>query len=280
MVDVLTKAKQEVVQMDAVQAEALQVEVPQAEAVRVEALRIGYGKKKVAEGIHFSLPQGRILAVVGPNGSGKSTLLRTIAGFLPPMGGRIMLNQTLASDMSRAERARFLAVVMTDRPDVDWMRTWDVAASGRYPYTGKLGVLSDLDREIVEDALRRMEVLNLRERYFNELSDGQKQRILLAKSIAQRPKLLILDEPTSFLDLRYTLEFVRAARQLAKEDGMALLLSIHELSIARQLADLVVTLKNGVQDACASPEILTEEYIRNLYGIGDDVMLLRPWICS
>ncbi len=230
-------------------------------------LRIGYGKKTVARGIDFTLQPGEILAVVGPNGSGKSTLLKTVAGFLPLIDGELFLDECPSEKMKRETRARFLSVVTTDRPDVEWMKVWDVAASGRYPYTGKLGILSDEDRQIVEDALIRLEADDLKDRYFRELSDGQKQRVMLAKSIAQKPELLILDEPTSFLDIRYQLEFMEIAAELAREDKMALLMSIHELPVARNLADRVLTLRNGKMDRIGEAGILTEEYIRELYSI-------------
>lgn len=235
--------------------------------VKAASLKIGYGKKLVAEGISFTAQAGEILAVIGPNGSGKSTLLKTVAGFLPLMGGELFLDGCPAEQMKREDQARFLSVVTTDRPDVEWMKVWDVAASGRYPYTGKLGILSEEDRDIVEEALSRLEANDLKDRYFRELSDGQKQRVMLAKSIAQKPKLLILDEPTSYLDIRYQLEFMQIAAELAREDGMALLMSIHELSVARNLADRVMTLRDGKMDRIGESSILTQEYIRELYSI-------------
>lgn len=239
--------------------------------LEAQGLRIGYGKKKVAEDITFSLHAGEILALTGPNGSGKSTLLKTAAGLLPARGGVLLLGGVPAERMKRTERAKYLSVVATLRPDVEWMKVWDVAASGRYPYTGRFGTLSGEDVRIVEQALERLQVLGLREEYFNELSDGQKQRVLIAKSIAQKPRLLILDEPTSFLDIRYQLEFIEIAARLAHEDGMGLLLSLHELSIVRSLADRVLTLKDGRQDALGGTELLTKGYIRSLYGIPEDM---------
>lgn len=235
--------------------------------VQAADLQTGYGKKKVSEGIQFSLRSGEILAVIGPNGSGKSTLLKTVAGFLPVLGGKLFLDGKPGERMKQAERAKYLSVVTTSRPDVEWMKVWDVAASGRYPYTGRLGILSEEDRQIVGDALSKLRLNDLSERYFSELSDGQKQRVLLAKSIAQRPKLLILDEPTSFLDIRYQLEFMQIAADLAHGEGMALMMSVQELSIARNLADRVLTLKEGHQDRIGEPDMLTEAYIRDLYDI-------------
>lgn len=236
-----------------------------------EELQIGYGKKKVAEGISFSLYQGEVLAVIGPNGSGKSTLLKTAAGFLPVMGGSLLLEGRPLQSISRMEHSRILSVVTTLRPDVEWMKVWDVAASGRYPYTGRMGVLSREDRQIVSESLARLQVEDLKDLSFSELSDGQQQRVLLAKSLAQRPKLLILDEPTSYLDLRYILEFVKIASELSGREGITLMLSLHELSVARRLADRILTLKEGRQDRLLQAGSLTAEYIRELYGIPDEI---------
>ncbi len=241
--------------------------------VTAKSLGIGYGKIQVAGGISFSLEEGSILAVVGPNGSGKSTLLKTVAGFLSPLVGELYLEGSPAERMRRETKAKFLSVVTTDRPDVEWMKVWDVASSGRYPYTGKLGILSQEDQQIVTDALVRLEAEHLKDRYFRELSDGQKQRVMLAKSIAQRPRLLILDEPTSYLDIRYQLEFMQIAADLARRDGMALLLSVHELSVARTLADYVLTLKDGRMDRLGESSILTRSYIRELYSIPEHLTL-------
>ncbi len=236
--------------------------------LEVENLAAGYGKKKIIRDVSFTLEAGEILAVVGPNGVGKSTLLRTVAGFLPAMEGQIRIVGQAVEQMPREEHAKVLSVVTTTRPHSDWLMVRDVVAAGRYPYTGSLGILGDEDWNIVDEAMERMEIRELATSYFEELSDGQRQRVLLAKSIAQQPKVLVLDEPTSYLDIRYQLEFVEMALDLAKKQGMGIFLSIHELGIARRLADRVLCLKDGFLDAYGiSNDILTDEYIEQLYGI-------------
>lgn len=236
--------------------------------LEVENLAAGYGKKKIIRDVSFTLEAGEILAVVGPNGVGKSTLLRTVAGFLPAMEGQIRIAGQAVEQMPREEHAKVLSVVTTTRPHSDWLMVRDVVAAGRYPYTGSLGILGDEDWNIVDEAMERMEIRELATSYFEELSDGQRQRVLLAKSIAQQPKVLVLDEPTSYLDIRYQLEFVEMALDLAKKQGMGIFLSIHELGIARRLADRVLCLKDGFLDAYGiTNDILTDEYIEQLYGI-------------
>ncbi len=236
--------------------------------LEVENLAAGYGKKKIIRDVSFTLEAGEILAVVGPNGVGKSTLLRTVAGFLPAMEGQIRIVGQAVEQMPREEHAKVLSVVTTTRPHSDWLMVRDVVAAGRYPYTGSLGILGDEDWDIVDEAMERMEIRELATSYFEELSDGQRQRVLLAKSIAQQPKVLVLDEPTSYLDIRYQLEFVEMALDLAKKQGMGIFLSIHELGIARRLADRVLCLKDVFLDAYGiTNDILTDEYIEQLYGI-------------
>lgn len=236
--------------------------------LEVENLAAGYGKKKIIRDVSFTLEAGEILAVVGPNGVGKSTLLRTVAGFLPAMEGQIRIAGQAVEQMPREEHSKVLSVVTTTRPHSDWLMVRDVVAAGRYPYTGSLGILGDEDWNIVDEAMERMEIRELATSYFEELSDGQRQRVLLAKSIAQQPKVLVLDEPTSYLDIRYQLEFVEMALDLAKKQGMGIFLSIHELGIARRLADRVLCLKDGFLDAYGiTNDILTDEYIEQLYGI-------------
>lgn len=236
--------------------------------LEADNISAGYGKKCIIRDVSFSLEAGEILAVVGPNGVGKSTLLKTVAGFLPALEGTLRMDGRPVSQMSREDHAKRMSVVTTSRPKVDWLLVRDVVAAGRYPYTGQLGILSEEDWLVVDEAMERMEIQDLATAYFDQLSDGQRQRVMLAKSIAQQPQVLILDEPTSFLDIRYQLEFVTMAKNLAKEQGMGIFLTIHELGLARRLADQVLCLKKGVMDAYGPVgEILTDDYIEQLYGI-------------
>ena len=236
--------------------------------LEVTALGAGYGKKRILSDINFSLEAGEILALVGPNGVGKTTLLRTVAGFIPPMQGKIRMEGRPVTEISRNEHACMVSVVTTARPRGDYMMVRDVVAAGRYPYTGQLGILSHEDWEEVNRAMELLEITELATAYFEELSDGQRQRVMLAMSIAQKPKLLVLDEPTSYLDIRYQLEFVSMAKELAKGQGIGIFLSIHELGIAKLMADRVLCLKHGMQDAYGPTEaVMQDDYIESLYGI-------------
>ena len=183
-----------------------------AAVLEARDLCAGYGKKKILDHISFRLAAGEIMAVIGPNGAGKSTLLRTAAGFLSPISGSLYLQGSDISSMKPDQIARVLSVVTTERPDPEWMTVYEMTATGRYPYTGRMGILSPQDRQIVEEAMELLSVSALADTYFSSLSDGQKQRVMLARSIAQQPDLILMDEPTSFLDIRYRLEFAEMAR--------------------------------------------------------------------
>ena len=172
------------------------------------------------------------------------------------------------SSMKPDQIARVLSVVTTERPDPEWMTVYEMTATGRYPYTGRMGILSPQDRQIVEEAMELLSVSALADTYFSSLSDGQKQRVMLARSIAQQPDLILMDEPTSFLDIRYRLEFAEMARMLAREKDIALLISIHEIDLAEQVADRILCLKNGRIQAAGRPEaVLTDSCLEELFDI-------------
>ena len=239
-----------------------------AAVLEARDLCAGYGKKKILDHISFRLAAGEIMAVIGPNGTGKSTLLRTAAGFLSPISGSLYLHGSDISSMKPDQIARVLSVVTTERPDPEWMTVYEMTATGRYPYTGRMGILSPQDRQIVEEAMELLSVSALADTYFSSLSDGQKQRVMLARSIAQQPDLILMDEPTSFLDIRYRLEFAEMARMLAREKDIALLISIHEIDLAEQVADRILCLKNGRIQAAGRPEaVLTDSCLEELFDI-------------
>ena len=233
-----------------------------------ESLSVGYGGEPVLRDVEIALRPGEILTLLGPNGSGKSTLLKTIIRQLEPMGGAVYLGQKPMESMSENEIARFLSIVMTERIDGEWMNVEDVVSTGRYPYTGRLGILSAADREKAAEAMALTQVAELRERPFPQLSDGQRQRVLLARALCQEPKVLVMDEPTSFLDIRYQLELLSLLRELTGRRNLSVILSLHELELARRISDTVLCLRHGRIDRAGAPEtVLTESYIEELYEL-------------
>ena len=182
--------------------------------IRTENLSVGYGGKPLIENICLHLRPGQIMTLIGPNGSGKSTILKTITGQLASLQGTVFLDGKSA--LSPLERARKLAVLMTDRVRPELMTCWDVVAMGRYPYTGRLGLLIETDREKVREALALVHGEELASLDFSQISDGQRQRVLLARALCQEPEVLVLDEPTSFLDIRHKLELLAILKDMVR----------------------------------------------------------------
>ena len=253
------------------------------QGIRTEVLTIGYDSDLMKE-ITFAVKSGEIVSIIGPNGCGKSTLLKTLAGHLKERGGLIYLDGRERASFEKKEIARRLSMVMTERIHPELMTCREVVATGRYPYTGHFGILSASDQKIIEEALDSVDAQEIADRLFSNLSDGQRQRIMLARAVAQEPDILILDEPTSYLDLKYRIELLTKIRKLAAQKGIAVLLSIHELEAAMRISDTVVAMnREGVQRIGNAEEVFTEPFIRALYGIEDmDVSVLgsTPWRMS
>ncbi len=241
-----------------------------AYVLRTEDLSIGYGSRCVAEGISLQLEEGRVLCLIGPNGSGKSTLLKTLMRQISPLKGSIFMGDRKLERIPEKELARTSAAVLTGRPAPELMRCEELVALGRYPYTGRLGILSEEDRAVVRSSMEMTETDSLRDEDFTRISDGQRQRVLLARAICQQPKLLLLDEPTSFLDIRHKLEFLLLLRELAEKQKIAVVLSLHELDLAKKIPDRILCLKNGRVDREGTPEeIFRGDYIRRLFDVDE-----------
>ena len=229
-------------------------------------LSVGYDGKALIQKVAFAVQRGRIVTLIGPNGSGKSTILKTIVGQLPRIGGTVLLDGKELGARSRNEIARRMAILMTARMDPELMTCRDVVSTGRYPYTGRLGILRQEDREIVEQSLRQVDALSFADRDFRAVSDGQRQRVLLARALCQQPELIVLDEPTSFLDIRYKLELLSILKRMVRERKLAVLMSLHELELAERVSDTVVCVAGDRIDRVGPPEeIFTREYIAKLY---------------
>lgn len=242
-------------------------------AVSVKELSAGYsGGKDVVSGISFDVDEGSILTLIGPNGGGKSTVLKAVAGYIPKSGGTVELCGRNADGISRVDLAKMLSVMLTDRIRPDLMTCRDVAAAGRYPYTGTFGTLTAEDHRIVDEALCAVNAEDLADVDFNSVSDGQRQRILLARAICQQPRILILDEPTSYLDIRHKIMFFEVLRQQVESMGIAVIMSLHEPDLAERVSDKILCIKDGKSFLSGSPaDIFTEENIRDLYDIPEEL---------
>lgn len=236
--------------------------------VSVENAAFGYDKKIVLDNVNISIKKGEIVAIIGPNGVGKSTILKSIATQLKLKSGALFLDDKSLYSYDGRELSKKLSVLMTERVNPELYTSYDVVALGRYPYTGKLGLLSERDREVVEESMRLVNINNISNELFSTLSDGQKQRVMLARAISQEPELLILDEPTAFLDIKYKLELLSLLKYLADTKKTTICMSLHEIDLAYKIADMVLCIKNDRVDKYGMPEeILTSEYISELYQI-------------
>lgn len=209
-------------------------------------LRIGYSQRKdevtVADSITFSLREGRLVGLVGANGIGKSTLLRTLAGMQDPLSGAIALNGAPLSSYSPFQLANQLSVVLTEPPASKNLSVAELVSLGRQPYTNWMGTLTTTDRKAVVDALDATETKALAHRKCFELSDGQLQRVAIARALAQDTPLIILDEPTTHLDLYHRAYVLKLLKKLASEKNKTVLFSTHEIDLAIQLADAMLVM--------------------------------------
>ena len=249
------------------------------EGLHTSELNVGYDSD-IVKNISLAAAPGKIVTLIGPNGSGKSTILKTVAGILESRGGVIMLEGRNRADIGLGEVSKILAAVMTGRVEPEFMTCRSVIESGRYPYTGLFGKLSEEDAKKVDEAMAATDTTDIADKDFRNISDGQRQRVLLARAIAQDPGILILDEPTSFLDIRYKIDILTKIRKLSTEKNIAVLMSLHEPEIAMKLSDTVVAVGDGRVLRIGTPgEVFTEDFIRKLFKLGDmDVRLLgRLW---
>ena len=233
-----------------------------------QELAVGYGKAPLAEQITLGVRRGQILTLIGPNGAGKSTLLKTLTGQLAPMGGTILLDgQDLTAYTGKA-RAQKLALMLPHTRRTELTTCFEFAAAGRIPYTGRLGILSDADRQAVQDALAMVGASHLVDRDFNCISDGQRQRVLLARAICQQPEIILLDEPTSFLDVKGKIELLTILQTLAHEQDLAVVVSLHELDMAQKISDAVVCVSpHNISGVLTPKEAFAPENIRTLYDL-------------
>ena len=231
-------------------------------------LAIGYGKTPLLSDICLGVQPGQILTLIGPNGAGKSTLLRTLAGQLAPMGGTVLLAGKDLTAYTGTQRAQKLALMAPHSRRMELTTCFDFVSAGRYPYTGRLGILSAEDRQQVHRALELVGAAQLADRDFNRISDGQRQRILLARALCQQPEVILLDEPTSFLDIKGKIELLTILKELAHTGQLAVILSLHELELAEKIADTVVCVSPGGVSGVLTPEqAFQPENIRALYGL-------------
>ena len=235
---------------------------------KTEKLTVGYDGKPLISDIDIGIEKGEILTLIGPNGSGKSTILKSITRHLESISGVVSIDGADMRRMSGRDVATRLSVVLTERINPELMSCGDIVATGRYPYTSHFGLLTAKDREIVRDSLEKVHATELYDRDFREISDGQRQRVMLARAICQEPEIIVLDEPTSFLDIRHKIELLNILSEMAKERGITVIMSLHEIDLAYKISDKIICVAGDkISDFGTPDEIFTEERIARLYGI-------------
>jgi iron complex transport system ATP-binding protein len=224
------------------------------------------GPQFTLDPVSFQVRQSELLAIVGPNASGKSTLLRLLAGTLAPLSGRVQLDGHEVSRLPARTRAQRIAVVAQESALLFPLRVWEYVLQGRYPYGRAMGFETPEDCAIAEDALAQVGAEGLRERWMDELSGGEKQRVVLARALAQRPLLLLLDEPTLHLDIGAQVSLLRRLRQLAVANRYAVVVVTHELNLAGEFADQVILLQRGKCLRAGSPaEVYDRELLAQVF---------------
>jgi iron complex transport system ATP-binding protein len=237
--------------------------------ILTDSLSIGYnnsrkGVKILHSDINVKLEAGEFACLLGPNGSGKSTLLRTLCGFLPPLNGEVAIAGRPVGTINNREMSLLISVVLTERVVVSNMTVFDLVALGRTPYTGFFGRLKGDDVKVVNDSIKAVGLNGFKERLITNMSDGERQKAMIAKALVQETPLIILDEPTAFLDLPSRIEIMHLLRKLAHERNKGILLSTHDLDLALQMADKVWLLAEGREMETGTPEdlVLTNEFRR------------------
>lgn len=246
-------------------------------ALEVAGLTRAYGEFHVLKNISWNVDEGAWWGIIGPNGSGKSTLLHLLSGVDQPTSGSVHIYGKKVGSYSRKELSRLVAVLQQEGIPPVRYTVREVIEMGRFPHQDWLGREKGVDVEAIMDrVLERLSLTSLADRTLDRLSGGQRQRVALAKVMVQEPQILLLDEPTTYLDLRYQLEFMELLQEWRQETGVTIIAVLHDLNLAAQFCDNLLVLKDGmVEGLGSSSDLLTEDRIRRVYGV-EPVMLPHP----
>ena len=235
------------------------------EVIKTQNLSIGYNGKPLMTNINVSLNAGDIVALAGPNGAGKTTLFKTLTASIKPVSGEVFLSGKPLSEYNATERASLFSLVLTDKPDDMFLKVLDIVAAGRYPYMGLLARLKDKDREIVMQSLDTVGITALAERNFISLSDGEKQKVMIAKALAQDTPIIFMDEPAAFLDYPSKIELIHLMKRLSREQGKTILFSSHDLELLLRYSDQMWLVAPKKSLKVGSPKELVDNGIIDEY---------------
>jgi len=234
--------------------------------LQVDKLNVGYHDKVVLHELGFQIEKGEFVSLLGPNGAGKTTLLRTLSRYLSPIAGAVYINQTDLQSIPQGHLAKVMSVVLTEKPSPPFFRVFDFVALGRYPHTGFMGKLTPADERVVMESIKMVHAEDLLFRDINTLSDGERQKILIARAFVQEPQIILLDEPTMHLDLKHRMEVMTILQSLCRDKGISVVASLHDVDIAAKISDKVGLVKDARIIAWGEPEnILHAETVAALY---------------
>ena len=225
--------------------------------IETQDLSVGYHGKPLLKDITLKVRKGEILVLIGPNGAGKSTILKNIIREMQPISGGIYIKGKNVKDFTSKQYAKTMSVVLTEKIKTEMMTCRDVVAMGRYPYTNYFGKLTKEDEQIVTESLEKVSAMDIAEKDFSQISDGQRQRIMLARAVCQKPEIIVLDEPTSFLDIRHKIELLDILLEMAVKDKVTVIVSLHEIELAAKIADYVMCVGGNGTIEFGRPEQVT-----------------------
>ena len=244
------------------------------EVLRTKDLHIGYKDKAILPPINVSLDEGNLIALIGPNGAGKSTLFKTLTAHIKPISGSIELMGKELSDYSSKEKAMLIGLVLTERPDDMFLKLYDVVASGRCPYTNFFGKIEKEDENIIQESLEIVGINHLKDRYFNTLSDGEKQKVMIAKTLAQNTPIIFMDEPTAFIDYPSKIELFSLMKMLSKERNKTIIFSSHDLELLLRYTDDIWMISKGKELVSAKKDDLLESGIlKEYFNLKEDIKI-------
>ena len=242
------------------------------EVLKTKDLLIGYKDNVILPPINVSLNSGDLIALIGPNGAGKSTLFKTLTANIKPIGGSIKLYNRELSSYTSKEKSTMIGLVLTERPDDMFLKVYDVVASGRSPYTDFFGRITNEDNNIIKESLEIVNIIHLKDRYFYALSDGEKQKVMIAKTIAQKTPIIFMDEPTAFIDYPSKIELFSIMRKLSKERNTTIIFSSHDLELLLRYTDDIWMISKGKELlSLKKEELLKSEKIREYFNLNEDL---------
>ncbi len=244
------------------------------EVLRTRDLLIGYKDEAILPPINVSLNEGDLIALIGPNGAGKSTLFKTLTAHINPIAGNIELLGKNLSSYSPKEKAKLIGLVLTSRPDDMFLKVFDVVASGRCPYTNFFGKMDENDLNTIHESLEIVGINELKDRYFDALSDGEKQKVMIAKTIAQNTPIIFMDEPTAFIDYPSKIELFSLMKMLTKEKNKTIIFSSHDLELLlRYTDDLWMISKKKELISGKKDELMHKGIVKEYFNLKEDIRI-------